>query len=448
MTNLYGEDHVSSEKNVSEAQAPLAWRMRPRSLSEFVGQSHLLGPGKLLRRAIEADRISSLLLYGPPGGGKTALAHIIARRTQAQFREINAVTAGVQEIRQILHEARQGKSLLRRGTLVFVDEIHRFNKAQQSALLPDIERGTVILIGASTQNPSFAIVAALSSRSQIFELKPLEEADLSLILTRALTDPERGLGRFGVVMAPEALDHLVKSCGGDARRALNALELGVLTTPPNVRGEILFDLQVAQESVGKKALVYEEDAHYDTISAFIKSMRGSDPDATLYWLAKMLYAGEDSLYIARRLIICAAEDVGNADPWALQMAVAALHALEAIGMPEGQIPLAQAALYVACAPKSNAAYQAITQALHHIETHPVQPVPPHLQDAHYPGAARLGRGKGYRYPHDYPDHFVEQIYLSQRLNFYQPSEEGYERKIKRRLEKLRKDKKSVVPHQG
>jgi putative ATPase len=448
MTNLYGENHVSSEKDVCEAQAPLAWRMRPRDLSEFMGQSHLLGPGKLLRRAIDTGRVSSLLLYGPPGCGKTALAHIIAHQTQAQFKEINAVTAGVQEIRQILQEARQGKSLLKRGMLVFVDEIHRFNKAQQSALLPDIERGTVILIGASTQNPSFAVVAALSSRSQIFELRPLEEADLKLILTRALTDPERGMGRFNVVMALEALDHLVKSCGGDARRALNALELGVLTTPPNARGEIQFDLKVAQESVGKKALVYEEDAHYDTISAFIKSIRGSDPDATLYWLAKMLYAGEDPLYIARRLIICAAEDVGNADPWALQMAVAALHALEVIGMPEGQIPLAQTALYVASAPKSNAAYQAIAKALEHVETHPVQPVPPHLQDAHYPGAARLGRGEGYRYPHDYPGHFVEQDYLTERLSFYQPSEEGHERKIKRRLKKLRKDKKSVVPHQG
>jgi putative ATPase len=447
MTNLYGEDHVSSEKDVSEAQAPLAWRMRPRDLSEFIGQSHLLAPGKLLRRAIDADRTTSLLLYGPPGCGKTALAHIIAHRTQSQFREINAVTAGIQEIRQILQEARQHQLLLRQGTLVFVDEIHRFNKAQQSALLPDIERGSVILIGASTQNPSFAIIAALASRSQIFELRPLEGADLRLILTRALTDVKRGLGRYCVVMEPEALDYLVKTCEGDVRRALNALELGVLTTPPdNARGEIYFDLKIAQEAVGKKALVYEEEAHYDTISAFIKSMRGSDPDATLYWLAKMLHAGEDPLYIVRRLIICAAEDVGNADPSALQIAVAALHALEAVGMPEGQIPLAQAALYVASAPKSNAAYQAIAQALHHVETHPVQPVPVHLQDAHYPGAARLGRGKGYRYPHDYPGHFVEQVYMSESLNFYQPSEEGHERKIKRRLEKLRKVKKSVVPH--
>jgi putative ATPase len=388
---------------------------------------------------------------------------------------MNAVTAGVQEIRQILQEARQGKSLSGRGTLVFVDEIHRFNKPQQSALLPDIERGTVILIGASTQNPSFAVVAALSSRSQVFELKPLETANLRLILTRALTDQDRGLGRFCVMMAPEALDHLVKSCDGDARRALNALELGILTTPPNDRDEILFDLKVAQESLGKKALVYEEDAHYDTLSALIKSMRGSDPDATLYWLAKMLYAGEDPLSIARRVIICAAEDVGNADPWALQVAVASLHALEAVGMPEGQIPLAQAALYVACAPKSNAAYRAISEALHHVETHPVQPVPSHLkqgsglaspsagcggiggviaphgppqkEDAHYPGAARLGRGQGYRYPHDYPGHFVEQVYLGERLNFYQPSEEGHERRIKRRLEKLRKGKNSAVPHQ-
>jgi putative ATPase len=442
--------------------------MRPRDLSEFMGQAHLLGPGKLLRRAIEADRVSSLLLYGPPGCGKTVLAHIIVRKTRAQFREINAVTAGVQEIRQILNEARQERSLTGKGTLLFVDEIHRFNKTQQSALLPDIERGTVILIGASTQNPSFAIIAALSSRSQIFELKPLGESDLRLILTRALVDKERGLGKFDVMMVPEALDHLVKTCGGDARRALNALEIGVLTTSPNELGKILFDLKTAQESVGKKALVYEEDAHYDTISAFIKSMRGSDPDATIYWLAKMLYAGEDPLYIARRVIICAAEDVGNADPLALQVAVAALHALEAIGMPEGQIPLAQAALYVACAPKSNASYQAIAQALDHVETQPVQPVPPHLKQgsglaspsagrggiggcpegtphgsphpeaAHYPGAARLGRGQGYLYPHDYPGHYVEQVYMDKRVNFYQPSEEGYEREIKKRLEDLKK----------
>jgi putative ATPase len=441
MTNLYGEDRVFSQSEISEVHAPLAWRMHPRDLSEFVGQAHLLGPGKLLRRSIEADRISSLLLYGPPGCGKTALAHIIARRTRAQFREINAVTAGIQEIRQILNEARQERSLTGKGTLLFVDEIHRFNKTQQSALLPDIERGTVILLGASTQNPSFAIIAALSSRSQIFELKPLDEADLRLLLTRALADQERGLGKFDVVMVPEALDHLIKNCSGDARRALNALEIGVVTTSPSEQGKILFDLKTAQESVGKKALLYEEDAHYDTISAFIKSMRGSNPDATLYWLAKMLYAGEDPLYIARRVIICAAEDVGNADPSALQVAVAALHALEAIGMPEGQIPLAQAALYVACAPKSNASYQAISQALNHVETQPVQPVPPHLQDAHYPGAARLGRGQGYRYPHDYPGHYVEQVYMGEKVNFYQPSEEGYEREIKRRLEELKKRQK-------
>lgn len=436
MTNLEHEDRVAT---------PLAWRMRPRDLSEFVGQAHLLGPGKLLRRAIEADRISSLLLFGPPGCGKTALAHIIASKTQAPFRELNAVTAGVQDIRQILNEARRERARSGKKTLVFVDEIHRFNKVQQSALLPDIERGTVTLIGASTQNPSFAIIAALSSRSQILEFKPLEEGDLKLLITRALTDKDRGLGGYSIVMVPAALDHLIQASAGDARRALNALEIGVLTTPPSPQGEIVFSLETAQESVGKKAVVYETDAHYDTISAFIKSMRGSDPDATLYWLAKMIYAGEDPLYIARRIMICAAEDVGNADPRALGLAVSALHALEAIGMPEGQIPLAQASLYVACAPKSNAAYRAIHEALEEIERHPVQPVPPHLQDAHYPGAARLGRGKGYLYPHDYPDHFVKQDYGVQGLRFYHPSDQGYERRIKKRLEKLRKNKNGAVP---
>jgi putative ATPase len=440
MTNLFhGEDRiVSEEKTTQDQHAPLAWRMRPRELSEFVGQSHLLGPGKILRRAIEADRISSLILYGPPGCGKTGLARIIACRTRAVFRELNAVTSGVQEIRQILTEARHEVSVSGRGILLFVDEIHRFNRSQQSALLPDIERGGVILIGASTVNPSFALIPALSSRSRIYEFRSLSEEDLKILVARALMEQGRGLGGMRVVADGEVLHHLITASEGDARKALSALETAVLTTPPNERGEIVLDLETAQACSGKKILAYGEDAHFDTISAFIKSMRGSDPDAAVYWLAKMIYAGEDPIYIARRMIICAAEDVGNADPMALPLAVATLHAVEAIGMPEGRIPLSQAALYLACAPKSNASYLAIGQALEDVEKLPSESVPPHLQDSHYPGAKRLGRGEGYRYPHEFPDHYVDQFYGVKEGRYYQPSHGGYERKIKSRLEKLKK----------
>ncbi len=412
--------------------------MRPRDLSEFAGQEHVLGPGRLLRRAIEADRFMSLILYGPPGTGKTALAHLISERSKAVFSSLNAVTAGVADVRRVAHEA--GEELTRSGrrTILFIDEIHRFTRVQQDALLPDVERGVITLIGASTQNPFFAIIPALSSRSQIFEFKPLSSADLRGILDRALSDPERGLGGRNVDLTDEARDFIVTRAGGDARRALNALELSVLSTAPGPDGRTVVDLAVAEESIQKKALVYDEDEHYDTISAFIKSMRGSDPDAALYWMAKMVMAGEDPLFIARRIVIAASEDVGNADPRALMIATAAYQTVERIGMPEGAIPLAQAATYVASAPKSNASYLGIKAAMRDIEQGQVLPVPDHLKDASYKGAARLGRGKGYQYPHDHPGHYVDQDYLPQKRVYYRPTEQGEEKRIRERLAGLKK----------
>ena len=412
--------------------------MRPQNLSEFVGQEHILGAGKLLRRAIETDRFMSLILYGPPGVGKTALAHLVAERSFAHFVSLNAVTAGVADIRKVAQESVFERTSSGKRTILFIDEIHRFTRVQQDALLPDVERGNITLIGASTSNPFFAIIPALSSRSQIFEFKPLKDEDIKTLLLRALADKERGLGDLAVKLEPEALDFIIARSSGDARRALNALELGVLSTAPGPDGVILYNLHTAEESIQKKALVYDEDEHYDTISAFIKSMRGSDPDATLYWMAKMIYAGEDPLFIARRIVIAASEDVGNADPRAIFVATAAYQAVERIGMPEGSISLAQAAVYVAAAPKSNASYLGIKEAMKDVEEGRLLPVPDHLKDAHYKGAARLGRGKGYRYPHDYPGHTVAQDYLPQKREYYRPTEQGEEKRIKERLAGLKK----------
>ncbi len=416
---------------------PLAWRMRPRDLSEFAGQEHILGPGKLLRRAIETDRFMSLILYGPPGVGKTALAHLIAERSRTHFISLNAVTAGVADIRKVAHEASLERSQSGKRTILFIDEIHRFTRVQQDALLPDVERGNITLIGASTSNPFFAIIPALSSRSQIFEFKPLKDEDIKILILRAVADKERGLGNLSVKLTPDALEFLVARSNGDARRALNALEIGVLSTAPGADGAILYDLHTAEESIQKKALVYDEDEHYDTISAFIKSMRGSDPDAALYWMAKMIVAGEDPLFIARRIVIAASEDVGNADPRAIMVATAAYQAVERIGMPEGALPLAQAAVYVAAAPKSNASYLGIKEAMKDVEEGKLAPVPDHLKDSHYKGAARLGRGKGYKYPHDYPGHYVTQDYLPQKRDYYRPTEQGEEKRIKERLAGLK-----------
>lgn len=425
---------------------PLAARMRPRDLSEFVGQSHILGPGQLLRRAIEADRIHSLIFYGPPGTGKTSLAQIIARQTRSKFERLSGVESNVADMRRVLAAA--GNRLANKGqaTILFVDEIHRFNKAQQDVLLPDVEGGVVRLIGATTHNPFFFVNSPLVSRSQIFELRPLSEAELLELLNGALADPERGLGFLKIKADAPALEHLAKLSDGDARKALNALEIAALTTPPDPDGVVHIDLPVAEQSIQKKALVYDdEDAHYDTISAFIKSMRGSDPDAALYWLAKMVHAGEDPRFIARRIVIHAAEDVGLADPMALVLANAAFQAAEFIGWPEAQIPLAEATIYIATAPKSNSTVAAIGAALKDVESGRTLAVPEHLRDSHYPGAKRLGHGEGYKYAHDYAGHFVVQDYLGSDRRYYEPSEQGAEKRIKERLEKWRAEIAKAKP---
>jgi putative ATPase len=427
--------------------APLAVRIRPRKLEECVGQEHILGPGKLLTRAVEADRISSLILYGPPGTGKTTLALCISERTKAYFESVNAVMSNVEELRKLIQAARHRLANFGQKTILFIDEIHRFNKAQQDVLMPDVENGNIILIGATTLNPFFSLVSPLLSRSLVFELKPLAKEDILTLLKRALKDKERGLGAFRVKADKKSLDFLAEISDGDARRALNALEVGVLTTPKNKDGEVVFTLKEAEESIQKKQVQYDADGdvHYDTASAFIKSMRGSDPDAALYWMAKMIYAGEDPRFIARRICICAAEDVGNADPNALVLASAALNVAEFVGLPEARIPLAQAAVYVACAPKSNAVYLGIDQALEDVKTKKAGNVPSHLRDASYSGAEKLGHGQGYKYAHDYPNHYVPQEYMPFKATYYSPTEQGYEKKIKDRLDNLKKVAPSSRP---
>jgi putative ATPase len=412
--------------------------MRPRDLNEFVGQNHVLGPGQLLRRAIEADRIQSLIFYGPPGTGKTSLAQIIARQTKSKFERLSGVESNVADMRRVLSLAANRLSNKGQSTILFIDEIHRFNKAQQDVLLPDVEAGVVRLIGATTHNPFFFVNSPLVSRSQIFELRPLGEEELYVLLKRALADPERGVGYIQVRADEAALRHLAKLSDGDARKALNALEIAVLTTAPDTQGTIPIDLAVAEQSIQKKAVVYDdEDAHYDTISAFIKSMRGSDPDAALYWLAKMIHAGEDPRFIARRIVIHAAEDVGLADPMALVLANAAFQAAEFIGWPEARIPLAEATIYIATAPKSNSTVMAIDTALKDVESGRTLPVPEHLRDASYRGAKRLGHGEGYQYAHNHPDHFVVQDYLGAARRYYEPTEQGSEKKLKERVAKWR-----------
>ena len=422
-----------------EKESPLASRMRPRTLDEIVGQQHILGKDKLLYRAIAADKISSLIFYGPPGTGKTTLAKVIAHTTRAHFRQINATSAGKKDMEAVIDEAKQMLGSYGQRTILFIDEIHRFNKGQQDYLLPFVEDGTVILIGATTENPYFEVNRALISRSNIFELHPLSVQDITSLLQRALTDAERGMGAYHAQADADALAFLADICGGDARNALNAIELAVLTTPPGEDGIIHITVPVAEECIQRRNVRYDKDGdnHYDIISAFIKSMRGSDPDAAVYYLARMIYAGEDPKFIARRIMICAAEDVGMADPNALRVAVAASEAVERVGMPEGQIPLAEAAVYVATAPKSNASYMALMAAMEAVKTVPVKRVPPHLQDAHYQGARELGRGLDYKYAHDYPGHYVKQQYLPDELvgrTFFTPGDNGYEKDIKKYMD--------------
>lgn len=422
--------------------APLAAKMRPSTLEEFVGQEHVVGKGKLLYRAIKADKLSSIILYGPPGTGKTTLAKIIANTTKRPFLQINATTSGIKEIKDVVLKAKDKMSVDGEKTILFIDEIHRFNKTQQDALLPHVEEGIIVLIGATTENPYFEVNKALVSRSIVFELKQLESADIEKLILRALKDRERGYGYFKVNIEDKALKFLADVSNGDARAALNAVELAVLTTEKGKDGEINITIGVAQECIQKRALNYEKDGdnHYDTISAFIKSMRGSDPDAALYYLAKMIYAGEDPRFIARRIVICASEDVGNADPHALQVAVAAAEAVNFIGMPEGRIILAQAVTYIACAPKSNASYIGIDRALDDVKNVKIKSVPSHLRDPHYSGAKELGHGEGYKYVHEYEGHYVKQQYLPDELLgrvYYEPSSNGIEIKIKERLARLR-----------
>lgn len=429
--------------STQEQESPLASRMRPTTLDEVVGQKHIIGKDELLYRAIRADQLGSIIFYGPPGTGKTTLAKVIANTTSASFRQINATVAGKKDMEDVVKEAKDALGMYGKKTILFVDEIHRFNKSQQDYLLPYVEDGTLILIGATTENPYFEVNGALLSRSRIFELKALEKDDVKELVLRAVRDEKKGMGSYHAVIDDEAADFLADVSGGDARAALNAVELGVLTTERDpADGLIHITLDVAQECIQKRAVRYDKDGdnHYDTISAFIKSMRGSDPDAAVYYLARMLYAGEDIKFIARRIMICAAEDVGNADPQALTVAVSAAQAVERIGMPEAQIILSQAVLYVATAPKSNSACNAVFEAMDAVKNQRSMPVPVHLQDSHYGGSAKLGHGIGYRYAHDYPNHYVKQQYLPDGMEgrcFYHPSENGYESKIAKHMRFLR-----------
>ena len=431
---------IQSEPRSTDQNSPLAHRMRPRTLEHFVGQRHLLDSGKLLERTIKADRLASLILYGPPGSGKTTLACIISKTTQARFVEANAVSSNVAELRKMLEDAKKLKQLREQKTILFIDEIHHFNKAQQDILIPEVERGNVVLIGATTQNPSFVLNGPLLSRSVVFELNPLSEQEILEILKRAIDDKENGFGCSKIHFSEDALEHIARQSSGDARRALTALEVGVLTTQPDETGVIQFNREVSEESIQRKLVHYDHDGdyHYDTASAFIKSIRGSDVDAAVYWLAKMLYAGENPRFIARRLVILASEDIGNADPQALILASSMLNAIEFVGMPEAQIILAQAVTYLALAPKSNASYIALQEASDDVKKKKVEEVPTHLRDASYSGAKKLGHGEGYLYPHSWDDHFVAQDYIRIKGHYYRPTSFGYERIHQERIAEINK----------
>lgn len=430
--------------NTLEKESPLASRLRPTTLDEVVGQSHIIGRDKLLYRAIKADKISSIIFYGPPGTGKTTLARVIAGTTSANFTQINATAAGKKDMEEVVHQAKDSAGMYGKRTILFIDEIHRFNKGQQDYLLPFVEDGTIILIGATTENPFFEVNSALLSRSIIFELKPLEKEDIKKLLIRAISDEVKGMGAYHPQMDEDALDFLADVANGDARAALNAIELGVLTTQRSKDGKVHVTLEVASECIQKRVVRYDKsgDNHYDTISAFIKSMRGSDPDAAIYYMARMLYAGESVTFIARRIMICASEDVSNADPNALVVAIAAAQAVERLGMPEARIVLAQAAAYIACAPKSNSSIIAIDAALDVVKNEKTATIPSYLMDAHYKGAAKLGHGQGYQYAHNYKNHYVKQQYLPDELKdriFYTPTEQGYEKVIKEHLSRIKKE---------
>jgi len=450
MPDLFGESQLPPQ-----SEQPLAARMRPRTLEEFLGQEEIIGPDSILRAAIEKDELTSLIFWGPPGSGKSTLASVIAHRTKANFENFSAVTSGIPEMRKVIARSKELKKATGRRTILFVDEIHRFNKAQQDALLPHVEDGTVVLIGATTENPYFEVNSPLISRSRIIRFEPLSDENIRTVILNAVSDSERGLGNEKIILEDEAVAHIIDIAQGDARNALNALELAAKTTSPAPEtGVKIISLKIAEQSVQKRVLKYDKngDNHYDTISAYIKSMRGSDPDAAVYWLARMLSAGEDPKFIARRLVIQAAEDVGNADPMALVVATAAFQAVQFVGLPEAQIPLAQATIYLACAPKSNASYVAINRANKDVEERKGPPVPTHLRDSSYPGAKKLGHGKDYMYPHSFPDHYVEQEYLppgAASEKYYEPTDSGHEAKFKQRLEKLRRQKpEDEIPSPG